>query len=94
MNAGREGDENANSRVVAEAIVLANSSYGYQIRDRRRHTVTDCRIHEKTHGAINNKTFNRLSFTNDQLYEVELVKSANEHKEPIIVGFLFYSLQK
>ena len=35
VNARRQGDENPNSSVVAEAIkLLANSSYGYQIMDR------------------------------------------------------------
>ena len=35
VNAQREGDENPDSSVVAEAMkFLANSSYGYQIMDR------------------------------------------------------------
>ena len=41
VNARREGDENPNSNVVGETMkLLANSSYGYQIMDRGRHTVT------------------------------------------------------
>ena len=41
VDARRKGDENPNSIVVAETIkLLANSSYGYQIMDRSRHTVT------------------------------------------------------
>ena len=41
VNARRQGDENPNSSVVAETMkLLANSSYGYQIMDRSRHTVT------------------------------------------------------
>ena len=41
VNARRQGDENPNSSVVAEIMkLLANSSYGYQIMDRSRHTVT------------------------------------------------------
>ena len=41
VNARREGGENPNSSVVAETMkLLANSSYGYQIMDRSRHTVT------------------------------------------------------
>ena len=66
---------------------LANSSYGYQITDPSRHTVTKYLNDEKTHSAINNKLFKRLNFITDQLYEVELVKSEIEHREPIIVGF-------
>ena len=40
-DARRQVDENPNSSVVAETMkLLANSSYGYQIMDRSRHTVT------------------------------------------------------
>ena len=42
-----------------------------------------------THSAINIKLFRRFNFTNDHLYEVELVKSEIEHREAIIVGFFF-----
>ena len=36
-----QGNENPDSSVVAETMkLLANSSYGYQIMDRSRHTVT------------------------------------------------------
>ena len=53
VNARRERDENPNSSVVAETMkLLANSSYGYQIMDRSRHTVTKYLSDEKTHGAI------------------------------------------
>ena len=31
--------------------------------------------------------FNRLNHITDQLYEMEIVKTENEHREPIIVGF-------
>ena len=88
VNARRQGDENPNSSVVAETMkLLANSSYGYQIMDRSRHTLTKYLNDEKTHSAINNKLFKRLNFINHQLCEVELVKSEIEHREPIIVGF-------
>ena len=72
VDARREGDENPNSSVVAETMkLLANSSYGYQIMDSSRHTVTKHLSDEKTHGAINTKVFKRLDHINDQLYEVE-----------------------
>ena len=88
VDARRQGDENPNSSVVAEAMKpLANSSYGHQIMDRSRHTVTKYLSDEKTHSAINSKLFKRLNHITDQLYEVELVKSEIEHREPIIVGF-------
>ena len=84
----RQRDKNSNSSVVAETMkLLANSSYGYQIMDRSRHIVTKYLSDEKTHSAINSKLFKRLNHITDQLYEVELVNSEIEHKEPIIVGF-------
>ena len=73
---------------------LANSSYGYQIMDRSWHTETKYLNDEKTHSAINNKLFKRLNFMTDQLYEVELVKSEIEHREPIIVGFFILQYAK
>ena len=88
VDARRQGDENPNSSVVAETInLLANSSYGYQIMDRSRHTVTKYLNDEKKHSAINSKMFKRLNHITDQLFEVELVTSEIEHREPIIVGF-------
>ena len=84
----RQGDENSTSSVIAETMKLfANSSYGYQITDRSRHTVTKYLTDEKSHSAIITKTFKRLNHITDQLDEVELVKSEIEHREPIIVGF-------
>ena len=88
VNARRQGNENPNSSVVADTMkFLENNSYGYQIMDRSRHTVTKYLSDEKTHSAIKNKLFKRLNFITDQLYEVECVKSEIEHREPIIVGF-------
>ena len=59
-----------------------------------KHTVTKYLNDEKTHSAINNKLFKRLNFITDQLYEVELVKSEIEHREPIIVGFFVLQFAK
>ena len=88
VDARRQGDENPISSVVAEIMkLLANSSYGYKIMDRSRHTVTKYLSDEKTHSAKNSKMFKRLNHITDQLYEVELVKSEIEHREPIIVVF-------
>ena len=88
MNARREGDENPILSAMAETVkLLANSSFGYQIMDRSRHTVSKYLSDGKTHGPINNKMFERLDFINDQMYEVELVKSKIQHEEPIIVAF-------
>ena len=58
VDARMKGDENPNSSVIAETMkLLAKSSYGYQIIDRSRHTVTKYLTDEKLHAAINSKVF-------------------------------------
>ena len=95
VDASGEGGENPNSSVVAETMkLLANSSYGYQIMDKSRHTVTKCLIDEKTHAAINIKLFKKLDHVNNSLYEVELAKAQIEHKEQVIVGFIIFQYAK
>ena len=95
VDARRQGDENPKSSVVAEIMkLLANSPYGYQSMDRSRHTVTKYLSDEKTHSAINSKLLKGLNHITDQLYEVELVKSEIEHREPIIVGFFILQYGK
>ena len=89
VDARRKRDENPNSSVVAETMkLLANSSYGYQIMDRSRHTLTKYLNDEKAHSTINSKMFKRMNHITDQLYEVELVTPKIEHREPC---WVFYS---
>ena len=95
VDARRAGDENPLSGVVAETMkLLGNSSYGYQIMDISKHTMTKYLGDEKTHKAINNQFFKRLNIVAKDLYEVELVKSTIEHREPIIVGFFILQYAK
>ena len=95
MDARRQGDENPNSSVVAETMkLLVNICYEYQIMGRSRHTVTKYLTDEKTHSANNSNMFKRPNHIIDQLYEVEIVKSEIEHKEPIVVGFLILQYAK
>ena len=95
VDARRKADENLDSSVVAETMkLLGNSSYGYQIMDRSRHTETLYLNEEKTHKAINNRLFRRLNSVSRDIYEVELVKSTIEHREPIIVGFFILQYAK
>ena len=95
VNARRQRYGNPNSSVVAETMkFLANSSFGYQIMDRSRHTVTKYWNDEKTHSAVNIKLFKRPNFITDQLYEVQLVKSELEQQEWIIVGFFILQYAK
>ena len=74
--------------------LLANSSYGYQILDRSRHTVKKYLSDEKTHAAIKSKLFKKVDDVNNSLYEVELAKAQIEHREPIIVGFFILQYAK
>ena len=95
LNARRKRDENASSSVVAETMkLLANSSYDFQIMDRRPNTPKRYLSGKKTHGAINKEKFKRLGYINEQLYEVQLVKSEYQHKEPIIVEFYIRNYAK
>ena len=66
---------------------LANTSFGVQIMDRSRHAVTKYSCDEKMYGPINNKIFKQLNNIDEKLYEVDLVKTEIESREPIIVGF-------
>ena len=88
VSARREGEEKQNSNVVTERKKLpANNSDAYRLMNRGQHTVAKYLSDENTHGAIIKRTLKRLGYLNDQLYEVELVKSETEFKEPNIVGF-------
>ena len=88
VDARREGDENALARVVAEIMkLLGNSSHGYQIMDRSMHTITRYLNDEKNIKAINEPLFKRLNTFEKDLYEVKLLKSTVEHREPISFGF-------
>ena len=70
-----------------KTMLLANSSCGYQVMGRSRHTVTKILTDEKAHVVLNTKLFKLLNHINDQLYEVELAKADVEHRILIIVGF-------
>ena len=95
VNARREGDEKPNTSVVAETMKqLANSSYGYQIMDRSRHTVTKYLSDEKRHRTMNNIKLEHVGNINDQVYEVELVTLEIEHNEPKIVRFFIVQYAK
>ena len=81
VDARRKGDENPNLSVVAETMkLLANRSYGYQIMDNSRHTVTKYLTDKKTHAANNSKLFKKLDNVNNSLYEIELTKAQIEQK--------------
>ena len=94
-DARRKSDKNPISSVVVETKkLLANISYGYQIMDQSRHTVTKYLGDEKTHAVINSKLFKSRDHMNNSLYKVELAKAQIEHKEPIIVGLFILQYAK
>ena len=69
IDARREVDKNSLSGVVAETMkLLGNYSYGYQIMERSRHTITKYLIDEKTHKAINEPLFNSLDTVEKDSY--------------------------
>ena len=74
--------------------LLANSSYGYQIRDLCRHTVTNYLSDEKTDAALIAKLLKKLDHVNNSWYEVELAKAQIEHQEPMIVGLFILQFPK
>ena len=61
VDARRQIEENPSSSVFEETMkLLANSSYGYQIMDRSRHTVMTYLTDENTHAAINSQLFKKV----------------------------------
>ena len=67
--------------------LIANSSYGQQILDCGRHTLTKYLSDEKRHAAFDSKLFENLDHVNNPVYKAELAKAQIEHKEPVNVGF-------
>ena len=95
VQARRKGDENKDSSVVAETMkLIANSSYGYQIMDRSKHTNTKFVLGSDVDSLVNNCMFKRLHHLPRKIFEVELGKRKIEHKEPIIVGFFLLQYAK
>ena len=62
--------------------------------DRYRHTITKYLNDEKTPKVINEPLFKRLNTVEKDLYEVKLLKSTIEHREPIIVRFFILQYAK
>ena len=88
IDARREGDKTSLLGVVAKTKkFLGNNSYGYQLVDKSRHTIKTYLSDGKTHKAINEFLFKRLNSVERELYEVKLLKSTIELREPIIVSF-------
>ena len=90
----RQRDENPNSSVVAEILkLIANSSNGYQIMDRSRHTVTKYLTDEKTHVAINGKLFKKLDHVKYSCMKLNSPKHRLNTKSQSFAGFSFFNTQ-
>ena len=95
VDARHEGDRNKDSTDVAETMkLIGNSSYGYQIMDRSRHTNTKYVKGPQVNKFINNKFFKSLNELPQEIFEVELNKTRINHKEPIIVGLFILQYAK
>ena len=90
MEARQEKDKNTSSSKVAETMKLVgNSSYGCQIMDRSRHSKTQYVVGAVIDKLVNDRNFKNLNLLPSYIYDVEMIKSKVNQKEPILVGFLF-----
>ena len=95
VDARREGDRNKESTFVAEIMkLIGNSSYGYQIMDRSRHTTTKYVRGPQVDKFINNRFCKTLNELPEEIYEVELNKTRIIHKEPLLFGFFILQYAK
>ena len=87
----RRGDENPIYIVVAETMqLLANKSYGYQNMEASRRSVTKYMRARTIHAELNKELFRMLDHISGQLYELELVKSRNEHEGSVSISFSIF----
>ena len=95
VEARREGDKNTSSSVVAGTMkLIGNSSYGYQIMDRSKHSKTQYVVGAEVDKLLNEWNFKNLNVLPSALHEVEMVNSEVNHKETIIVGFFILQFAK
>ena len=95
VDARREGERNKESTVVAETMkLIGNSSYGYQIMGRSRHTTTKYVKGSQVDKFINNRFFMSLNQLPEEIYEVELNNTRIIHKEPLIIDFFILQYAK
>ena len=95
MEARREENKNTSSSFADETMKLIGTySYGYQIIDQSKHSKTQYRVGAEVDQLVNERNFKNLNLLPSYIYEVEIVKSKVNHKEPIIVGFLILRYAK
>ena len=73
--------------------LIGNFSYGYQIQD-RSHSKTQYVLRAEVDKLVNERNFKNLNVLPSSIYEVQMVKSEVNHKEPIIVGFFILQYAK
>ena len=95
VDSRREGYQNKEPTGVAETMKqIGNSSYGYQIIHRSRHTNTKYVKGSQLDNFIYNRFFKTIIELPEEIYEVEMSKSGIDHKEPIIIEFFILQYAK
>ena len=74
--------------------LIVNSSYGYQILDRSKHSKTQYVVGAEVDKMVNERKFKNLNVLPSYFCEVEMVKSEVNHREPIIVGLFIMQYAK
>ena len=95
VDSRHEGYQNKEPTGVAETMKqIGNSSYGYQIIHRSRHTNTNYVKGSQLDKFIYNRFFKTIIELPEQIYEVEMSKSGIDHKEPKIIEFFILQYAK
>ena len=95
VDARREGDENPLSGVVAETMkLLGNSSYGYQIMDRSRHTITKYLNDEKPIRQSMNHCLRDLTQLRRTYVRWGYLNQPLITENPSLLVFSYFSMQK
>ncbi len=95
VDSRRAGDENSSSAVQAETMkLLGNSSYGYQLLDRRKHKTVQYAADDTIHKLINKSNFHSYDEITDSVYEVTMSKKTILHKDPIVLGYFILQYAK
>ena len=93
VDARRGWDENPLSVAVAETMkLLGNSSYGYKIMDRSRHTITKYLNDKKTRKAINEPLFKNLNHLKKTCMRWSCWNQPLNIENPTLLTFSYFSM--
>ena len=74
--------------------LIGNYSYGFQLRDRSKHSKTQYVVGAEVDKLVIERNFKNLNVLPSSIYEVEMVKSEVNHQKPISVGFFILQYAK